>query len=243
MTTFIYNGHDLADILDVAKIEMPAMAPAAPTVRDVPGMDGAAYCGTRMEPMEIRVRARLATCSTEPAEIQRQWARVAALLRSDEPAPLTLAPGLYRMAVLQGATDLEFYSYSAIAELSFLCPDPVAYGDERTVTVPSGGSATFNVGGTYPAKPVIEAASAVRDGSSLVWGVRLDAGDVLQVATGSESARKVVLDCAARTCAVAGATALPTLASDWFELAPGDHTIENHLGSGACTVAFRERWV
>lgn len=168
---------------------------------------------------------------------------VAALLRSDGPAPLSLAPGIYRLAVLQGATDLEFNTYSAHANLTFLCPDPVAYGNERSVTVPSGGSATFAVGGTYPTKPAISAAQAVRDGSALVWGLRLDDADQLQVATGSASAKPVALDCQARTCTVDGSVALPTLASDWFELSPGTHTIANNKGSGACTVTFRERWV
>jgi len=241
--TFIFNGHDMEDLLEVASIAMPAMAPIEPTVRTVPGMDGAAFQGSDMEPMEITVKARLVTECTHPAEIQRQWARVASLLRSSAPAPLTLSPGLYRLAILQGDSDLEFRTYSAFAELKFLCPDPVAYGDEKTVQIPSGGSKTFIVEGTYPAKPTIQASAAVRDATSLAWGVRLDNGDYLRVETGSASSRAVALDCAARTCTVAGAVALPTLSSDWLELAPGQHTIANDLGTGACTVKYRERWV
>ena len=242
MTMLIFNGNSLSDILEIESITMPAMAPVAVTTRDAPGRDGAAFCGSRMEPMEIVVKARLATKCIEPAEIQRQWSRVAALLRSDGPAPLTIAPGLYRMAVLSEETPLKFRSYSATAELRFLCADPVAYGDERTITVPSGGSVTFEVFGTYPAAPKI-AAQAVRDAEALVWGIRLDSGDYIHVATGSADAQAVEIDCADRTCKVASSAAVPTLDSDWLALEPGTHTLVMDKGTGAATVTFRERWL
>ena len=243
MTTFIYNGVDLTEFLDVAGFDMPAMAEVTPAVREVSGRDGTAYLGSTLQPLTIVVKARLATDSIEPAEIQRRWAMVAAMMRTDEPAELSIAPGIYRKAVLQGQTALEFKTYSANADLSFYCPDPVAYGKLREVSVPSGGSATFMVDGTYPATPVISAPAAVRDATSLGWRVRLDGGDYLRVDTGTGSACAVVLDCGERTCRVGAVNALPTLDSDWLSLTPGEHTIANDLGSGACTVSYRERWL
>lgn len=239
---FVFNGNTLSDILEIESIDMPAAAPVGAEVRPVPGMDGAAFCGSALEPMEITVKARLATDCIEPAEIQRRWARVAALLMSDGPAPLTLQPGLYRMAYLSADTQLKFRSYSASASLKFVCPDPVAYGRERTVTVPSGGSVEFDVEGTYRAAPTI-AAQAVRAAGTLVWGLRLDGGDFIHVATGSASARSVEADCAKRTCLVQGSPSLPTLDSDWLALEPGSHVLAMDQGTGAATVTFRERWL
>ena len=243
MTTFIFDGHDMAENLEVAELRMQALPELSPILKESPGRDGAAYLGSTMQPLVVTVVARLATGTTDPAEIQRKWAEVASVLKTAEPAKLCLTPGLYRMAVLQGASELEFATYSAKAELQFLCPDPVAFGDERTVTVPSGGSASFAVGGTHPARPTVSASAAVRGASSLVWGVRLDEGDFLHVATGSASARAVELDCGARTCSVGGSTSLPTIDSDWLSLEPGLHVLRNDQGSGACTVKFRERWL
>jgi hypothetical protein len=118
----------------------------------------------------------------------------------------------------------------------------VAYGAARTVTVPSGGSVEFNVGGTYKTMPRITA-NAARDSSSLVWGLRLDGGDFVHVATGSNAVKSVLIDCAERICTVAGAVALPTLDSDWLELEPGTHTLAMDNGTGAATVVFTERWL
>ena len=242
MACFIFDGVDYADILEVVSVAMSALPQTSADLRYAAGRDGAYLAGNALQPLEITVRARLATDTIDERDIQRRWAEVAARMRTAEPRPLSLSEGLYRMAVLQGETPLDFKTYSAVAELKFLCPDPVAYGIERTVTVPSGGSATFVVGGTYKAKPVI-AAQAVRDPSSQLWGIRLDDADYIHVATGSASARAVEVDCGERTCTVEGSASMITLDSDWLELEPGKHTLAMDNGTGAATVTIRERWL
>lgn len=242
MACFVFDGVDLSTVLDVASVEMPAMPKTSPDVRYASGRDGGLLAGNQLEPLEIKVKARLATDVTDPRDIQRKWAEVSALIRKDSPKPLMLSEGIYRNAVLIGETLLEFKTYSATAELVFLCPDPIAYGATRTVTIPSAGYVYFNVDGSYRAKPRITA-SAVRDSSSLVWGIRLDEGDFIHIATGSSSARNVVVDCDARTCIVNSSVALPTLDSDWMELEPGTHKLRMDNGAGEATVTFVERWL
>lgn len=242
MACFVFDGVDYSSLIDVAFIDMPALPTAAADLRTATGRDGALLAGNPLEPLEIKVKARLAVDSIDPREIQRAWALVAAGMRTEGPRQLNLTNDVYRMAVLTDAVPLEYNSYSAIAELTFVCPDPVAYGDERTVTVPSGGSVTFEVGGTYPAKPTI-AADAVRDGTSGVWGVRLDDGDYIHVATGSSSAREVEVDSGRRTCTIEGDPSMITTDSDWLVLDPGMHTLAMDKGTGAATVTFVERWL
>ena len=242
-TTFLFNGIDMTEYLDAAGIDMPAIPEIEAVVREVSGRDGTVYLGSSLKPLMITVKARLAADEIDPAEIQRRWAIVASMMRTDEPAPLSISPGIYRMAVLNGTTDLEFKTYSATADLKFYCADPVAYGERRTVSVPSGGSATFVVGGTYPASPVVKASGAVRDSTSHGWRVRLDGGDFLRVDTGTNQACPVVIDCLERTCRIGANASLPTLDSDWLVLKPGEHTIANDLGSGACEVEYVERWL
>jgi len=242
MACFVFDGVDFGEELEVASIEMGALPETTPDMRYAPGRDGAEMTDNRLEPLEIKIKARLVTDTIDERDIQRRWAEVAARLRTGEPRPLSLSEGKHWLAVLTDKSPLTFKTYSATAELTFICPDPIAYGIERTVTVPSGGSVTFNVGGTYNAKPKIEA-QATRNASSLVWGIRLDEGDYIHVATGSDSARSVVLDCKERTCLVNSSVALPTLDSDWLELKPGTHTLRNDAGTGAATVAFTERWL
>ena len=162
--------------------------------------------------------------------------------RRDE-APLAFSDddGLYYMAVPTGAMQPERYLNAVNVHVELALADPIMYGRTCEIVVPSGGSTTFKVGGSYPAQPVIEA-SAVRNASSLVWGLRLDDGDFMHVKTGSSSARTVKLDCAERTLVLNGDVALPTVDSDWLAFEPGVHTLAMDNGTGAATVTFVERW-
>ena len=242
MGCFVFDGVDLSQTFEVLDISAPAIAPVTADLRQALGMDGAAYAGSTLGPMEIAVKVRVATQTIDQRDIQQALADAVAPLRTDGPKALSLAQGRSRMAILANDTALEFESYSAICELKFLCPDPVAYGEQVTKTVPSGGSLTFEVGGTYPTRPTITA-SAVRNASALVWGLKLDNSDFIHVATGSGSARSVAIDCEKRTLKIAGAAALPTLDSDWLELSPGTHTLSMDYGTGAATVKYHERWL
>lgn len=232
----------MTSYVEVLDVQMSALPPVSLDLVEVPGLDGAAFAGSNLKPMEITVVARLATQSIDQRDIQRAWADVAAKLLSDEPKALSLVSGYYWMAMLDSRSPLSFATYSATCKLKFTCPDPVAYGTSKTATVPSGGSVNVTVGGTWPASPTITATAAVRNSTSLVWGVKVDNGDFLHVATGSASSRAIAADCGKRTLTVASAAALPTLDSDWLVLAPGTHTVTMDQGTGAATVAWVERW-
>ncbi|MBR0403778.1 MAG: phage tail family protein [Eggerthellaceae bacterium] len=243
MACFIFGSIELTERFEVKGIEMPAIASSTVDVRSVPGMDGGVLVSNDLDPLEIKVTCRLTTDTIDPREVQQAWADAVARIRRAGTQALYLTPDRFRMAVLAGETPLEYANYSATGELTFLCADPVAYGREREITVPSGGSVTFHVDGTYPTAPTIAAASAVRDGTALVWRLRLDGGAYIAVETGSASARKVDADCARRVCKVADAVKLPTLESDWIVLEPGSHTLQMDKGTGAATVTYRERWL
>lgn len=178
------------------------------------------------------------------AERRNALSTLGAWLNVDGPRRLVLpdTPDRFYMAVPDGQLELNRAVDGEYGKLTFSIADPVAYGAEKTVVVPSGGEATFNVGGTYQASPVITA-SAVRDASTSLWGVQLDGAFHVHVRTGSASAKQVSVDCAERTCTVAGSATLPTLDSDWLSLAPGEHTLVMDEGTGAATVTFHERWL
>ena len=162
----------------------------------------------------------------------------------DEPKKLVLpdTPDRYYMAIPNGSIDLTRYIEAETASVTFDIVDPIAYGREVTVTVPSGGSVTFNVGGTYKTRPRISA-TATRNSSSLVYGLKLDNANYIHVATGSASARTVSIDCEKRTCIVNSSVSMITLDSNWLEFAPGGHTLAMDNGTGDATVTYFERWL
>lgn len=240
----IFNGYDFSQWMRANPVRRIA-PPVADTVLDAPGLTGSAFIGTKLEPLVITMFCRLDLHRFPAHELPGVRRQIARALTTDGPAKLEIGdePGVYYMAKVTNATDLSSLWINGSCTVEFTAYDPVAYGEERSVTVPSGGSVTFHVGGTWPAKPRITASAAYRNGSALVWGLRLDDGDFVHVATGSASARSVDLDCGARTCVVNGSVALPTLDSDWLELEPGEHTLRMDYGTGSAVVSFVERWL
>lgn len=237
----IFDGHDLNSLFVVSRPTFETFAPNR-SFQDVLGRDGTVYMGGSLIGGNISVK--LSVIRKTPAQRREDLSTLFMWLDVDEPKWLVTddQPGISYKAIPSGDMPIDSFTNADSVVVNFRLLEAAAYGDTVTATVPSGGSLTFTVDGTYPTKPTITA-RATRNSTSLVWGLRLDDGDFLHVATGSSSARNIALDCENRTLTVQGAVALPTLDSDWFELAPGEHTITMDNGTGAATVTYKERWL
>lgn len=240
MESVAFNGVELTGKYKVLVIR--GLPPMQVEAEEVPGFDGYVVKGAKRMPPEITLRFVMGP--TPNYRMMERIRELSALLDVREPKRLEFGEdgGLWCMAMPNGSIEWARHVSSGSVDVPFLVTETAMYGKTRTVTVPSGSSVEFMVGGTYPTKPEI-AANAVRDASSTVWGVRLDEGDFIHVATGTGSAAQVSVDCGKRTCKVAGATNLPTLDSDWLEFSPGKHTLRMDNGTGAATVTWIERWL
>ena len=173
--------------------------------------------------------------------------RIAALFDVDEPKKLYIGrdDGAYYYAVPSGNATLGEYVSSGKVVISLMVTEPAAYGSTRTATVPSGGSVTITVGGNYPTYPIISSRDAVRDSTTLLWGVRMEDGTHMHVPTARDTYRYIDIDCSKRTSTISSEFTpnMMTLDSDWFVFTPGTHTIENDQGTGPSTLTWIERWV
>ena len=238
--SLIYNGHDFASLFVYGDPTF-SILDAQPVLEDVNGRNGQAFLGMTYGSSQVSFTVGIVD---DALDRRNAFSQLGQWLMVDEPKPLYLpdTPDRYYLAVPNGAIEVERCIKADKAPVTFLLVDPIAYGETKTATIPSGGSVTINVGGTAPTMPTIAAASAVRDATSLVWGLRLDSADYVHVETGSASARRVDIDCGERVCKVANAAKLPTLDSDWLVLSPGSHTVAMDNGTGAATLTWRERW-
>lgn len=241
MESVSFDGVTLTDFYEVMS-ERGAASVDVQTV-DVSGRDGRIVRGATYGGPKITLV--VAVGQMDRGDLLRERRRLSSLFSARTPRRLQFGDddGLYYMAVPTGEPKWTQYVRTATFEVALLVPSPAMYGKEVSVTVPSGGTAALEVGGTYPTMPRIVASSAVRNSSSGVWGVRLDEGDFMHVVTGSSSSRALVLDCAEAACTVAGSPALMTLDSDWLELEPGHHALRMDQGTGAATVTWTERWL
>lgn len=239
-TTVTFDGHDLTQDYRVSDLRTPLL-PVTIDTADVPGRDGLLMVGRRLAPRTVSLR--LTVKGTDQVARQAAARRLAQILNVSEPRPLAISidGGLYYMAVPNATADGQRYLNATSFEVAFEASDPVAYGATRTVTVPSGGSVTFEVGGTYPTMPRIDVPAA-RNGSGGFWRLLLEDGSFMTLTLPGSGTYAIAADCAERVLRVAGnVTALPPT-SDWLVLEPGEHTL-TMTGTGAATVAYEERWV
>lgn len=237
-----FDGHDFESLFVVGDPEITVLDSRA-EYAESSNRNGIALIGRRWG--EVHVSFSLAVLGDANSR-RVALSTLGSWLDVDEPKKLVLpdTPTWYYMAIPDGALELERAIGAESTQITFTLTDPIAYSStETTVTLSSGGSVTFTVGGTAAAKPSLQASSAKRDTTSLVWGVKLDDGDFVHVATGSNSARNTVVDCDTRTVTVSGNPAILTLDSDWLEFSPGSHTLVMDNGTGSCTVKYRERWL
>ena len=236
-----FDGVELTSLFLVSNLQQPLL-PRKIVTSDVPGKDGELFLGaslaTRTIKLTLTVRDRSITGLQEAAR------QLAAILNVSEPKPLRLSidGGLYYMAVPNAKADGARYLHAIRYDVEFLLSDPVAYGDTQSVTVPSGGSVTFDVDGTYPTLPTITA-SAARNGSGGDWRITREDGAYVSatIPSGVMSA-PVVIDCAERVLRVNSNVVVLPLEADWLVLEPGEHTL-TMTGTGAATVEWTERWV
>lgn len=238
--SLIFDGHDFGDIVEYGDPEYTLLSSNVHYASS-DNRDGEIVLGKTWNVGSLTFRIGI---SGSIAERRDKLSTIGQWLDVDEPRKLTVPdmPGRYFLAIPDGDVSSIRGIQGEIATLTFVLTDPIAYGREISITVPSGGSVTFNVGGTSTARPVITA-NASRNASAQVYGLRLDDGDFVHVATGSNSARPIVIDCENRTCTVNGSVSMITLDSDWLEFTPGKHVLRMDYGTGAATVKYVERWL
>lgn len=241
-TTVTFDGHALTDDYRVSDLQVSLLPRSIGTAK-VPGRDGTIFTGANLE--EKTITLTLTALGRDVRDRQEAGRALASILAVGEPRPLALSidGGLYYMAIPSSKGDISRFMNADRFEVEFTVPDPVMHGASRTVTVPSGGSVTFQVGGTYPTMPVISAPQAANNSSIHAWRLRLD-NDSYVIATipSGVSSAPVIADCAQRTLRVNGTVTLLRPEADWLVLEPGSHTLAM-TGTGEATVTFEERWL
>lgn len=244
--TITFDGHRLNDLFFVGAVDVGLPEFSART-EDRTTADGAVFRSNRLG--SVRIAMELVVKPTSGRTSREALSKLLSWLDVDEPRVLTLSEdeGLARLAVPTGTPTVADSDYNDRLTVEFLQPDPALWGTTRTITVPSTGSVTFVVSGDYPTRPSVHAALAVRSPSTEQWGLRLDRGrsdmQQMSVPLAGSSGHAVDFDCEARTCHVDLATTVPSLASDWFVLAPGTHSIDNNNGThNLCELTWTERW-
>ena len=239
--TVVFDGHRLNDRFFVGSVAV-GLPDFQPVLEDMAVGNGSVIRRMRIGTVSIDIRLVAKPVRGETA--REALSDLCAWLDVDGPRKLALSSdhGLWRKCVPNGAPTIDDNDWDDKLTVHLVQVDPILYGIWREVTVPSGGTLRFVVGGDHPTKPTVVGSSVTRDATTSQWGVRLDGGDVLRVKLDTDSASTVSIDCDARTCEVNGESTIPTLDSDWLTLTCGMHEVTCELGGGGCVIGWYERW-
>ncbi len=237
----IFNGRDLSQFLLVEHCSRSTLPEVELTTQDVSGMDGTQFVCRRLKPREIECQMLMRPLGMPVPEAAR---RLAAALSAPEPAPLILddEPDKYYMAILSGATDLDSLWRFGGGTMTFYCPDPIAYSKDESSLASTGTKLEPEVGGTYPAWPVIAATPAA---NTSYWRLTNTAtGQYVQLTYAFDGKKQVVVDMEAMHCTIGGANAdqYVTLASDYWQM-PAGEVCAMTASSGTSAVEWRDRWL
>lgn len=231
----VFNGHDLSSLV-CCKIRRPVMASVKATFEDVPGRHGEAFKSAKREGYDLVVDMWLRT--ERRREVAEARHKLAAMLWTDEPAPLFLPddPTRYLMAIVSGSTDLdEITDDCPMASVTFHIGDPDYHGQSRRIDV--SGSTAFAVGGTLPAAVKVTA----KPGACSSWRITdTDTGEFVEVAQALTADSVVRLDFATEHATVNGSIAALNIMSDFFGIKDRAHL---KISSGTATVEWEERWL
>lgn len=233
--SIVFNGHDLSKLV-YCKVRRPIMADVSASFEDAPGRHGEYFKNARRSGYDLQIDMWIRT--EHRREVAKARHELAALLWSDEPAPLYLPddPTRYLMAIVSGATDLdEITDDCPQATVTFHIGDPDYYGQHRRMDV--SGAASFAVGGTLPAALTVTA----KPGACSSWRItNTDTAEFVEVVQPLTASSVVRMDFDKEHVTVNGSVAQLNIMSDFFSVKDRAHI---KISSGSATLEWEERWL
>lgn len=237
MKLFTFGEVDLTPYIEVTQFTRPI----APTRRiertTIPGRDGELARLDGLEAIEVTATGFLTPYGLDNVSMVRRL--LAKMLSTTEPQKLVVPdePWSYLMALYEGGAEPSRHSKRPSVELTFLCSDPVAYGQHRKETL--SGTKRIDSGGTYKAFPVI----TVKPPSGSYWQItNVDNGKYVRVDASFTGSQTLVLDMGLARCTVNGTDHAVNVMSD-FEGFCIDGMTQLKVSGGTATVEWDERWI
>lgn len=238
----LFNGYDLTTYCKV-NYSWAVMSDSEVYMYEAQGRTGGIYLGHRLKPRVIPVMLKLDVQTIAEMNEAIDW--LGTVLNVTSPVAIVFPhqPNRTYYGMWSGGTSLDNLRQTGKLEGEIVCPYPFGYGVAKTITVPSGGSVTLQVGGQVPASYGFSV-TATR-GTSNLWSLQLDSKDYIRYVVPTASGTKITLSekLGGYVSTVANNSAIPTLDSNYFVLSPGSHLLKNDIGTGATTFTYTERWL
>ncbi len=152
---FTFNGIKKEYVVLLASERRPAFAPVKRNLLTVPGMPGAHLVSTETQVRVLQEPVLIDMSLSEIKDIEKIKEDLADWLITDQAAELIFddEPDRVYYAVVDGSLDIEDLVSFGRGQITFICPDPYKYGEEKTDPFPEDGIITNN--GSADTPPII----------------------------------------------------------------------------------------
>lgn len=204
----------------------------------VNGKAGALYARNQLEENRIEVDVRLIRNTRQ--EVQDYVRMIAGKLYSKTPQKLYLRdePNRFNIGILNGDINFEKNLRTGFATLEFICPDPLAYSEEKAQAHLE--NAVFN-NGTYPTRGTIKI-KMNKDVEYLKVTLQ-NTGEYLYLEDDFKKGDEIVIDLIEEWVKKNNYLIMDKLhyESDFFDLPVGEFKVILSDGNGL--IEFRNRWL
>ncbi|USK44653.1 distal tail protein Dit [Cytobacillus oceanisediminis] len=152
---FTFNGIRKEYVVLLASERRPAFAPLQRNLLSIPGMSGAHLVSSETQIRVLPEPVLIDKSLSEIKDIEKIKEDLADWLITDQPAELIFddEPDRVYYAAIDGSLDIEDLVDLGRGEITFICPDPYKYGEEKTIPFPADGIITNN--GSAETPPII----------------------------------------------------------------------------------------
>ncbi|MBY0157267.1 distal tail protein Dit [Cytobacillus oceanisediminis] len=152
---FTFNGIKKEYVVLLASERRPAFAPVKRNLLTVPGMPGAHLVSTDTQVRVLPEPVLIDKSLSEIKDIEKIKEDLADWLVTDQAAELIFddEPDRVYYAVVDGSLDIEDLVSFGRGQITFICPDPYKYGEEKTDPFPEDGIIINN--GSADTPPII----------------------------------------------------------------------------------------
>lgn len=153
-----YGGVAPPSFFKTKKVSFPALPPTDVKTLDIPGRDGEYFQGKTYGSNTITVEFLIE--SPDVDSVMYYAEELARWLDQDGPAPLIFSekPNRTYYAIVKDNIDMERIVNIGTGTIQFFCPDPCAYGEEKTLSLPPNQAVSIANNGTAKAFPKFDIA-------------------------------------------------------------------------------------
>lgn len=230
----IFNGVNLSEYFKIRDIRKSLLPRITNVLKEIPGKAGSRYLKDKLQPLIISIDIEI----KDKSKLEDKMNYIKTFLYTKDLKRLRILDKYY-FAKLDGSTDLEKILYYRNTTLNFLCPDPIAYGETKTIDITNSptilNEGTHETTGTITVE-ITEDVSNLNvtlqnTGEFIYLEHDFVVGDLILIDLEEEIAYKngysIMQDC--------------YLESDFFKIPTGELTIT--VSNGNATLEFIERWL